>query len=72
MALEAGLEVKTSSQFLCIFQSPEGSQSYKPMPLLGRDLCQSQPPFSLWGKQHDKAKMELSLEPGRPGHLLSV
>lgn len=72
MALEAGLEVETNSQFLCIFQSPEGSESHKHMPLLGQDLCQSQPPFSPWGEQHDKTKMEPSLESGRPGHLLAV
>lgn len=44
VALEARLEVETNSQFLCIFQSLEGSESHKPMPLLGQALCQAQPP----------------------------
>lgn len=70
--LETGLGIETHSQLHCVFQSLAGSESHKPVPFLGQDLCHSQPPFSPRGEQHDKAKMEPALGPGGPGHLLAV
>lgn len=73
VALEVGLGLETNSQLHCLFHSLAGRalRATSLFPSSGKTSA-TQPPFSLWGRQHDKAKMEPALEPGRPGHLLAV